>query len=170
MTRASAGSIGAWTGLLTAMLLVPTFATEPGETPKRVIAPRSSAATPLEQPVYPKESRRHGHDGIVSLLVLVDVDGTVKDQRVLVSTGYAELDAAALEVTKSWRLQPGTVNGVVTKMWGQFAMTFSVDNKPKPMFTEQHREASKRMEEFWAQMEAAAERDAAQSTPAPPNQ
>ena len=90
------------------------------------------------------------------------------DQRTIVSTGHPELDAAALEVTKTWKLRPGTVNGVATKMWSSFSITFSVDGKPKPMETEQHREAARRIKEFDEQVEAAAERAATQGEQAPP--
>jgi len=115
------------------------------------------------QPRYPAQSRRLGHDGIVCLLVLVGADGSVLDQRAVVSTGYQELDAAALESTKTWKLRPGTVNGVPTKMWANFSLTFSVEGKPKPTQTDQHREFAKRIKEFDEQVEAAAEREAAQS-------
>ena len=114
-------------GVLAAALVSGTRAADPSEAPKRITAPRSDAAFPLRQAPYPAESRMLGHDGIASLLILVDVDGSVVDQRVAASTGHPELDASALQITKSWKLKPGMVNGVPTKMWGLFAITFSVE-------------------------------------------
>lgn len=154
-------------GLLATAFFVGAFAAEPDQAPKRVVKPRSDPAFPLKQPRFPSESRMLGHDGIVSLLVLVGVDGSVLDQRAIVSTGHPELDAAALEITKTWRFRPGTVNGVPTKMWGNFSITFSVEGKPKPTENEQHRAAAKRIKEFDEQMEAAAESAAAQSEQVP---
>jgi TonB family protein len=149
--------------LVAAVLAVPlayVFAEEADPAPKRVIAPRSDPATPLMQPVYPDGSRIARRDGIVGLLVLVAVDGSVLDQRVVVSTGYPELDASALEITKIWKLRPGTVNGVPTRMWANFAITFSVDAKRKPQETDELREFRRRMKEFYEQMEAAAAHEA----------
>jgi TonB family protein len=97
------------------------------------------------------------------MLLLVGVDGSVLDQRAVVSTGFQELDAAALESTKKWKLRPGTVNGVPTKMWANFSMTFSVEGKPMPTETQQHRDFMKWLKDYDAQVEAAAEREAAQS-------
>ena len=151
-------SIGA--GILATGYVSGILAAESSEAVKRVTAPRSDAAFPLRQPQYSAESRMRGHDGIVSLLLLVDADGSVVDQRVAASTGHPELDAAALQVTKSWKLKPGTVNGVPTKMWGLFGITFSVDGKSKPAETDQHRAASKLMDDFYKQMEAAAAKGA----------
>jgi TonB family protein len=147
-------SLGIWA----AAYIAGSQAAEPSEALERVTAPRSDAAFPLKQPPYPAESRRRGHDGIVSLLVLVDTDGSVVDQRVAASTGHSELDASALLITRSWKLKPGTVNGVPTKMWALFALTFSVEGKSKPTMTEQHHAASKFMTDFYKQMEAAAAR------------
>lgn len=153
-----------WSALLVASLfaglLAPVLAEEAAPVSKRVVAPKSDRAFPLMQPVYPVESRLAGREGIVGLLVLVAVDGSVLDQRVIVSTGYPELDASALEITKIWKLRPGTVNGVATKMWANFSITFSIDGKRKPQESEQLREFSQRMKEFYAQMEAAAAHEA----------
>lgn len=156
MERKKSWSMTVCIGVLAAAYVAGSLAAEPGEAPKRVVAPRSDAAFPLRQAAYPAESRKLGHDGIAAVLVLVDVDGSIVDQRVAASTGHPELDASALEVTKSWKLKPGTVNGVPRKMWGLFAMTFSVDGKSKPTQTDQHREASKLINDFYEKMEAAA--------------
>jgi TonB family protein len=148
------------TALLTAGLFMQVFADEGDAPSRRVVKPRSDPSFPLKQPLYPAESRVLGHDGIVSLLVLVGVDGSVLDQRAIVSTGYPELDVSALEITKTWKLRSGTVNGVPTKMWANFNITFSVEGKPKPKETEQHREFARRMKEFDEQMEIAAANEA----------
>jgi TonB family protein len=119
-------------GVLAVACVSGALATEPSEAPKRVIAPRSDAAFPLQQPQYPAESRLLSHVGIVSLLVLADVDGSVLDQHVAASSGYPQLDTAALQVTKSWKLKPGTVNGGPTKMWGIFTSRSRSTKDPSP--------------------------------------
>lgn len=42
-------------------------------------------------------------------LLMIDVDGTVKDARVLRSIPM--LDAAALGAVRQWRYEPATING-----------------------------------------------------------
>jgi TonB family protein len=60
-------------------------------------------------PVLPEEAARAGIRGTVLLEVTIDVDGTVKDARVLRSVPM--LDAAALEAVRQWRYEPTTVEG-----------------------------------------------------------
>jgi TonB family protein len=95
---------------------------------RRVTPPRSSAATPLQQPPYSDESRRNGERGIVGVRVYVLENGRVGDVRIQVSTGYASLDAETVRTAKSqWRLAPGTINGRPTAMWAIFAITFGLE-------------------------------------------
>jgi TonB family protein len=60
-------------------------------------------------PVLPEPAVRANVRGIVILEVIVDVDGTVMDARVLRSVPL--LDAAALEAVRQWRYQPTTLGG-----------------------------------------------------------
>jgi TonB family protein len=60
-------------------------------------------------PVLPEEAARAGIRGTVILEVTIDVDGTVKDARVLRSVPI--LDAAALDAVRQWRYEPTTVLG-----------------------------------------------------------
>jgi TonB family protein len=60
-------------------------------------------------PVRPEMAVRANVRGVVVLEVTVDVDGTVKDARVLRSLPL--LDAAAIEAVRQWRYEPTTVGG-----------------------------------------------------------
>jgi TonB family protein len=60
-------------------------------------------------PVLPDLAAGLGIRGIVIVEVIVDVDGTVKDARVLRSIPM--LDAAALDTVRQWRYEPTTVDG-----------------------------------------------------------
>ena len=60
-------------------------------------------------PVLPEIAARANVRGIVILEVTVDVDGTVKDARVLRSIPL--LDAAALEAVRQWRYEPTSIDG-----------------------------------------------------------
>ena len=60
-------------------------------------------------PVRPETAERAGVRGTVILEVTIDVDGTVKDARVLRSLPI--LDAAALEAVRQWRYEPTMIGG-----------------------------------------------------------
>ena len=60
-------------------------------------------------PVRPELAVNANVRGIVILEVTIDVDGTVKDARVLRSIPM--LDAAALEAVRQWRYEPTTIDG-----------------------------------------------------------
>jgi len=91
-----------------------------------VILPRSDPARPLSRPEYPPASRRLGESGTVVLKLHVIEDGTVADAAIEQTSGYADLDHAALYESFRWRLEPGTIDGAPTRMWGRFAVTFKL--------------------------------------------
>ena len=60
----------------------------------------------VPKPNYPDLARRWGHEGTVVLELIIAEDGTVKDSRILKSSGYDELDDAAVKVVlKRWRFE-----------------------------------------------------------------
>jgi protein TonB len=61
------------------------------------------------RPAMPDEAAGAGIRGIVILEITIDVDGTVKDARVLRSIPM--LDAAALEAVRRWRYDATTIDG-----------------------------------------------------------
>ena len=56
-----------------------------------------------------RTGRARNVHGVVIVEVTIDVDGTVKDARVLRSIPM--LDAAALEAVRQWRYEPTTIDG-----------------------------------------------------------
>ena len=59
------------------------------------------------RPVVPEQARAQGIRGTVILEITIEVDGTVKDARVL--RGIPMLDAAALEAVRKWRYEATTI-------------------------------------------------------------
>jgi TonB family protein len=90
------------------------------------VLPKSDPARKLSQPIYPPASQRLGEHGTVVLNLFVLEDGSVADARIHESSGYPDLDYAALYETYRWRLDPGTVDGVPARMWGRIAVTFKL--------------------------------------------
>jgi TonB family protein len=89
--------------------------------------PTSNPAKPLSQPVYPPPSRRLHEAGTVVLRLHVLPNGRVNDAVVHKSSGFIELDNAARYESFRWQLDPGTVNGTPSPMWGKFAVTFKLN-------------------------------------------
>jgi len=63
-------------------------------------------------PILPPESVRQHHEGTTGVRVFFGVDGRVLDVVVVKSSGYREIDEAAIETAKKWKIRPGTKNGL----------------------------------------------------------
>jgi TonB family protein len=62
-------------------------------------------------PIYPDEARRLGHEGSVTVKVIVNSDGTVGRSEVSATSGYPELDAAAVEAATGFKFTRPRRNG-----------------------------------------------------------
>jgi TonB family protein len=91
-----------------------------------IVLPKSNPQRPLSQPVYPPTARRLGEHGTVVLSLHVLEDGSVADVRIDESSGYPELDYSAFYESFRWQIDPGTVDGEPSRMWGKFAVTFKL--------------------------------------------
>lgn len=87
--------------------------------PQAEAAEQQSAPRPLQarvdapprpkrtiRPEYPKGARQRGEQGDVVVEMLVNAEGTVDGASVVVSSGFAELDDAALRAVRSARFTP----------------------------------------------------------------
>lgn len=77
----------------------------------------TSAPEPLDtarnrRPNYPDASRRRGEQGVVRVELVVDAEGRVANVRVIETSGFSALDAAALEAVREWRFRPGRRGGL----------------------------------------------------------
>ena len=68
-------------------------------------------------PVYPKKSRKRGHQGLVELKVLISVQGKVSQIAIEKSSGFKGLDKKALKTIKNWIFQPRKENGKPVDTW-----------------------------------------------------
>jgi len=72
----------------------------------------------ISDPEYPPASRRKGETGQVVLRIEVLPSGRPGTVEIESSTGFPDLDAAAVEeVQRNWRLVPGTTDGVPNTQW-----------------------------------------------------
>ena len=63
------------------------------------------------EPPYSEEARKAKYQGTVVLLIIVDVQGSVTDARVMKPLGLG-LDEKALETVRTWKFKPGMRNGI----------------------------------------------------------
>lgn len=78
-------------------------------------------------PEYPKNALRNGDTGIVSLALLIGTNGQVSESRIQKSSGFRELDRAAIAALSMCKFKPATNNGVAQPAWGQMAYVWRLD-------------------------------------------
>jgi protein TonB len=115
-------------GLMTLVAgATPSFA---DETPARVDTSANNA-----QPAYPDSAQANGEEGIVVLGVNVNSQGHVKRFRIQQSSGFADLDNAAVEAVMNWNFIPATSDGDNVTRWTtvqiEFKLPRAAQNQPK---------------------------------------
>ena len=81
------------------------------------------------KPHYPQGARRRGEEGTVVLDVRVGTDGMPSSVALVKSSGYAELDAAALRAAQKSRFRPGTRNHVPVEATARLPITFRLTDE-----------------------------------------
>lgn len=72
---------------------------------------------PCEKPLWPKISLRNSEQGTVTMALRVAPSGEVRESRVSKSSGFAELDAAALQATVKCKFEPVLEGGKPVEAW-----------------------------------------------------
>lgn len=85
--------------------------------------PRSDPATPHEL-IYPPIAIWSNEEGSVELDLGIGLDGWVRDARIAVSSGYMQLDAAALVTVGYWHYLPARQNGVPVYSYKKVLLRF----------------------------------------------
>lgn len=78
------------------------------------------------KPAYPQSSLRNGDSGTVTLAFLIGADGRVADSKVEKSSGFRDLDRAAMTGLAQCRFKPGTVDGVPYESWMRMQYVWSL--------------------------------------------
>jgi len=94
----------------------------------RTAPPEALDAARNRRPAYPEASRRRGQEGTVQLELSVDANGRVTGVRVVESSGFNALDAAALEAVREWRFRPAERAGMPMAGILTMAVHFRLEN------------------------------------------
>ncbi|PHV08389.1 energy transducer TonB [Janthinobacterium sp. BJB412] len=68
---------------------------------------------------YPKASLMNEEQGNVSMAFLVAADGSVMESKVEKSSGFKNLDKAAVKAISACKFKPGTKDGAVAQTWAK---------------------------------------------------
>lgn len=79
------------------------------------------------QPAYPSLGIKYRHQGTVILMILVSADGVPKDIKVNVTSGYHELDQAAIDAAFQWRFNPAVRDGVRVDGYARVPVNFHLN-------------------------------------------
>jgi protein TonB len=97
--------------IIAAAILIATSATAyAGEVPAAFDAKNCRAD-------YPKASLMNEEQGNVFMAFLVATDGSVVDSKIEKSSGFKNLDKAALKALSACKFKPGTKDGAVAQTW-----------------------------------------------------
>lgn len=99
------------------------------ETPHRIPLHLSAIvnASACDKPEYPAASARSGEEGIVTLAMLIGLDGRVLEAIVEKSSGFKALDRAAKLGLSLCKFKPASTDGVPEKSWTKIQYVWKID-------------------------------------------
>jgi protein TonB len=103
---------------LTAITLNASAQTAPAaDAPQPLPTPAPSPRKVCARPVYPREAIRNEWTGKSTIAFLIAVDGSVKDSKIVKSSGHEILDEAAREALSLCQFKPATLDGKPKESW-----------------------------------------------------
>jgi protein TonB len=79
------------------------------------------------KPEWPKASLRNEETGTVTLSFLIGIDGRVADSKVVKSSGFRDLDKAALAGIAKCKFKPAMVDGKPEQAWNQMQYVWTLE-------------------------------------------
>jgi periplasmic protein TonB len=76
---------------------------------------------------YPKASLMNEEQGTVSMSFLVSAAGDVKDSKIEKSSGFKNLDKAAIKSLSACKFKPGTKDGAPAETWTKVDYAWKLD-------------------------------------------
>jgi len=79
------------------------------------------------KPEWPKSSLRNEETGTVTLSFLIGTDGRVADSKIVKSSGFRDLDKAAVTGISKCRFKPGSTDGKPEQAWMQMQYVWTLE-------------------------------------------
>lgn len=76
---------------------------------------------------YPKASLMNEEQGTVSMSFLVNADGTVAESKLEKTSGFKNLDKAAMKSIAGCKFKPGTKDGAPAQTWTKVDYAWKLD-------------------------------------------
>ncbi|MFP5391062.1 MAG: energy transducer TonB [Gammaproteobacteria bacterium] len=76
---------------------------------------------------YPKASLMNEEQGTVTMSFLVNPDGTVADSKLEKTSGFKNLDKAAIKAISACKFKPGTKDGAPAQTWTKVDYAWKLD-------------------------------------------
>jgi protein TonB len=76
---------------------------------------------------YPKASLMNEEQGTVSMSFLVNADGSVAESKLEKTSGFKNLDKAALKALANCKFKPGTKDGAPAQTWTKVDYAWKLD-------------------------------------------
>ena len=80
-----------------------------------------------EKPAYPRASLVNEEKGLVILAFLISVDGKVVESKVDKSSGFKNLDRAAISALSQCKFKPGTKDGKPEQAWTKVEYNWTLE-------------------------------------------
>lgn len=80
--------------------------------------------------IYPKNSQTLGEQGIVTVNAYVRPNGRATRVKLVNSSGYADLDTAAIQTVMNWKFIPAMENGEATSDWTKLQIVYKLPDQP----------------------------------------
>jgi protein TonB len=115
----------------TSMSLIAVFSLESSEIVNCDTCERFQSKPPLAIrkpiPIYPEEGRIKGMEGVVMVKALLDVDGSVVEAEIYMSSLPEVFEDAVLKAARAAKFTPGTKYGHPIKVWISIPYTFKLN-------------------------------------------
>lgn len=80
-----------------------------------------------EMPRYPQEALRNNNTGTVNMAFLIDVNGDVRNSRLVRSSGFPLLDSAVKDAIELCKFSPATDDGKRIEAWSFIQYNWTMD-------------------------------------------
>lgn len=91
------------------------------------VAPSIDTKANCEKPAYPRASLVNEEKGTVTLAFLIALDGKVVESKVDKSSGFKNLDRAAMSALSQCKFKPGTKDGKPEQAWAKVEYTWKLE-------------------------------------------